>query len=137
MLEKKNNSRPWALTFWLAVTLAVAGIIFWYSMFRPPGIGGFRINDKIAHALAYAALAFSICAAVASLRPALSSVNLLLPAIGIAMLYGISIEFIQPLFDRNCSVWDMLADLLGGGAGWGVWIGAGALAAQVGIRRRM
>jgi predicted membrane protein len=136
MQENMTMARKWPLAFWLCVTLALAGFIFWLSLFRVAGLGGFRINDKVGHFLAYAALGFSLCSVAARVRARLPRLYVILAGICIGMLYGIGLEFAQVLFtsERECSVFDMLADLLGSAAGSGVW--AGALFAQTGIRMR-
>lgn len=125
------------LWVWTCVMIAVAAAIFWSSLFKPLVPGGLDINDKIGHAVAYAALAFCLCAIWARVRPASLLRSVVLWAVAIALLYGVSLEFAQALFtsDRTCSVLDMLADLAGSGAGAGIWAG-GALAAQVGMRMR-
>jgi len=137
METMKNRNGVLPPGVWLCGVLAVAVVIFYLSFFRPTGLGGFYINDKIGHAIIYASLAFMLSGLWARVKPACPRGNVIVWAIGIATLYGICLEFGQGLFtsDRTCGVLDMLADLAGSGAGAGIWAG-GALAAQVGMRMR-
>lgn len=121
------------------MALALAAFIFWLSLFRVRGLGGFYINDKVGHFLAYAALGFSVCAAAARVRGRVRYFYAALAGICIGTLYGVGLEFAQALFTRgarDCNIFDMLADLLGSAAGAGVWAGARILFAQIGMRMR-
>lgn len=123
---------------WTCAMVAVAAVIFWSSFFKPLVPGGLDINDKVGHGMAYAALGVCLCAIGARVRPAWARGRVILWAVVIGAAYGISLEFAQALFtsDRTCSVFDMLADLAGGGAGAGIWAGSRALAAQMGTWMR-
>lgn len=98
---------------WLLV-VAVAGLIFVFSVLvgpaAPPDPGPFW--DKQLHFAAYATLAVAL--AYATARSDIESYRRPLAVVGIAIVYGIAIEFVQaPLPDRFFSVADMAANAVG------------------------
>lgn len=73
-------------------------------------------SDKLAHALAYAALGGSWAWALATLR--LSPVSIVLRAIAFSALWGMTDEFHQSFVPgRSASLGDALADLIGAAVG--------------------
>ncbi|MDB6453372.1 VanZ family protein [Falsirhodobacter sp. 20TX0035] len=71
-------------------------------------------NDKINHALAWAAMSFPLAAA----RP--QAIRWILP---VAVAYGIAVEILQPLAGRSQQASDVVADTFGALAGCGLgWL---------------
>lgn len=99
------TSRPWRLVW----ALLFAGLIF-YASDRAVvgGVGGVRVNDKLAHFLAYGLLATLVCRAMGSgWRGALV-------AVVAASAYGASDEWHQSFVPgRSCELADWVADTLG------------------------
>jgi len=138
MPENMAGARKLSFVLWLCATLALAGLILWLSLIRVPRFAGLEINDKVEHFLAYTALGVSVCSVISRAFVRLPRRYAVLAGICIAALYGISLEFAQALFtsDRECSVFDMIVDLLGGAAGSGLWAAAGPMFVQIRIWRR-
>jgi len=95
-----------AFRFLLAVT-AVAITDLSLSPSAPSARGG---NDKLAHLLAYAAIAFLL---VLSARRSPNRFLHVLTVLGVTIVYGIVIEFVQQFTGREFDVVDMAANALG------------------------
>jgi len=138
MPENVTTARKSSFVLWLCATLVLAGLILWLSLIKVPQFPGLDLNDKVKHFLAYAALGLSVCSVISRAFVRQPRRYVVLAGICMATLYGISLEFAQALFtsDRECSVFDMIADLLGSAAGSGLWAAAGPMFVQIRIWRR-
>ena len=76
------------------------------------------LHYRIEHALAYGSLA-AACLYAMRKRPALARVAITL---GLVVMVGAMDELTQPLFGRQCSALDWLADLVGAGLAVGLWL---------------
>lgn len=103
--------------FWLPL-LIYCSIIFYLSSKTGIHIG----YDKMAHTIEYAGLGFLIARLLFHSYPdKIKWMILLAPVFGV--LYGISDEFHQSFVPgRDCSGWDVLADLLGSSLGVLVYV---------------
>jgi VanZ family protein len=111
-LSKKIAYRVFAWT----LPLAYMGLIFWLSS-KPsvPVPVWFAHQDKLFHFLEFNVLAFLLAHAVSSG----SHKRRFWIAFGLTALYALSDEVHQNFVPgRDCSVWDWLADTIGG------WMGA-------------
>ena len=90
----------------LAIVLAAITLLS-LSPSSPSALGG---QDKIAHLLAYAAVAFLL---VLSARRSPNRLTRVLTLLGITILYGVVIEFVQEFTAREFDVLDMAANALG------------------------
>ena len=110
----RDTLAPWLMLIGLCL------LIFWQSSGpRPPQTSTFSGIDKLAHAAAYALLAFLAARAFATLPVPGQRPALLWAAALFAALYGLSDEFHQSFVPgRSADVWDWVADLSGaiGGA---------------------
>ncbi len=100
--------------------LLLLGVILWLSLIPPdeasPAVRAFG-GDKIAHFLAYAALAWSTYLLV---TPGLRRRYRIFVTIGSGVLLGIVIEYIQPYFGRGFEFLDIVINT--GGTVFGVVI---------------
>jgi VanZ family protein len=95
-----------AFRFLLAVTV-VAITVLSLSPSAPSAPGG---NDKLAHLLAYAVIAFLL---VLSARRSPNRFLHVLTVLGVTIVYGIVIEVVQQFTGREFDVADMAANSLG------------------------
>lgn len=106
MTTTRRETVAYALTGCLAIVIAIG------AFSPPPEVPGPPNNDKLLHAIAFAALILPTAA--------------LIPRhlgwmVALAVGYGIAIELIQPLVDRSREFLDLVADC--GGLAVGVVIG--------------
>jgi VanZ family protein len=99
-------------SLWVATGLYWAFIFVLTHIDLPPGPPG-GINDKVAHVLAYGALAGAIYVTLWANRPAM--VGLGWKVLVICAAYGAVDEWLQalPFIHRSCELLDWLADLTG------------------------
>jgi len=90
----------------LVIALAAITLLS-LSPSAPSAPGG---NDKLAHLLAYAAIAFLL---VLSARRSPNRVTRLLFSLTATTLYGVAIEFVQQFTGREFDVMDMAANAIG------------------------
>ena len=117
-----DNSK--LLTHWLPVFLWCA-IIFAQSAFATPDIGPhWPYMDKFAHLGIYGLLAVLLCRALhAGTHFSGRPLKLALTVTVLTALYGLSDEWHQSFVPaRNAEAADLLADLLGGVMGSGVYL---------------
>ncbi len=113
------DSRLRVLWYWTPVVLYMAVIFVGSSISKLPDIpGGF--SDKTAHACEYAVLGLLLLRAFAGRRWLSPPFGLVVLAVSLAALFGVSDEFHQ-LFvpGRDFDVHDMVADALGASIGAG------------------
>ena len=89
---------------WLVITIALSVVIIFFSFFSVTTPSAMHNTDKYLHTAAYLFLSFS-----SALR---KSTNYILIFIYFAF-FGIVIESIQPYFNRNFELLDILANSLG------------------------
>lgn len=112
----------------IAGAVAVAGVIFYFSVSVPPGVpSGFPETilgfflDKWLHFAAYAALAAALGYACLAPGYRLDRRELALVFL-VALGYGASIELLQAMLpERAFSVADMVANGIGAALGTGPW----------------
>jgi VanZ family protein len=106
----------------LATLSKLALALYWLALFTAthwpatPKLGTVDVNDKIAHALAYAILAFLIATTWELSVGRLNGRHLGLVWLGV-VIYGALDELTQTLVGRDCSFWDWTADGLGAAIG--------------------
>ena len=124
MGEERMNRRGLPGWTWLGFALAVAGAIFYGSLFRKPGNGGVEHLDKVLHFAAYALLTLALCAGVNGARGARALRSAMPLCVGMATLYGVSLEFAQEWFvaERAFDLGDIAADFLGGVCAASAWV---------------
>jgi VanZ family protein len=109
--------------YWLAL---VAGT----HMPHPPRvIHEFDGVDKLLHAMAYMGLAFMTAGTIRLWRRL--SLGQLLGIAVLLALFAVADEWTQPLFSRDCDVFDWLADLAGIASGLTLLTGLAALLRRV------
>lgn len=125
------------------LTIVCLGIILWLTL-APHPLGEeelplFPGADKIVHGLMFFCLALSLFFDALRSRGWRPLGLPLLAALTIAaMLTGIAIECVQPLFGRSFEFWDMGADAFGAVIAGGLWtIIGGSLGITDGERRRL
>jgi VanZ family protein len=93
--------------------------IFYLSSLSGGFISGLRFNDKLVHILLYLVLGLVFSHFLYNLKPQLSVIKSGLITGLFILLYGLSDEIHQmSVPGRNFSLLDLLADALGGTAGW-------------------
>jgi VanZ family protein len=106
------------------VILWVICAAYWVALFtlthlpRVPAVGQ-RVQDKLAHFMAYGVLAGVLYLVLwASKSPQKRAAYFV---IAVTLLYGAMDEITQPLVGRSCELYDWLADAAGAGAAVGVF----------------
>jgi len=98
--------------------LALGAAILVLSHLPKGALPGFGLHYRANHALAYGALAVACLFATARRRTRVR----VLVTLGIVMAVGAIDELTQPLFGRQCNVFDWLCDLAGAGGVLAVWL---------------
>jgi len=102
--------------------IGYAGVIFFFSSqpAAPRYVPHFFGADKLLHAIEYCGFGFLLTRAFrSSLRGKALGKGGFLLILGIVLLYGVSDEFHQAYVpNREASVWDVMADVVGGGLGF-------------------
>ncbi|MFY9240856.1 MAG: VanZ family protein [Roseovarius sp.] len=93
-------------------------LILRFTLSVPSGGAPLPINDKLAHALAFALLTLPLSWALPARWAAV---------VAVAVIFGAGIELVQPVFGRAREVLDLVADAVGAFAG----AGAGLLLARL------
>ncbi len=111
-LPYPRQRRLVANTLTLLLAVVIAGLTLFPNV-RPPG--GFEMQDKVYHAIAFAALVLPS----ATLYP-----RALIWALPFGLLLGGAIEIIQPWVGRGRELADFVADAIGIGTGLmvGLWL---------------
>jgi hypothetical protein len=112
------------INYWLPV-VAWCAIIFAQSAFATPDIGpSWPFFDKMAHTAIYGCLGLLLCRAFNTLDGWRSrTLKLLVTATVLTALYGVSDEWHQSFVPaRTAEAADLLADLLGGLLGSGLYL---------------
>ncbi|MBF0484698.1 MAG: VanZ family protein [Candidatus Omnitrophica bacterium] len=111
------------LNFWFPV-LVYSGIIFAASSIRDVNIpGGIPNSDKLIHVLEYMPFGFLLARALNSLGLKLSVWQLWVLVAFLTFGYGLTDEWHQSFVPgRTQSIFDALADLVGGSLGSWIWI---------------
>ena len=101
--------------YWVA-TLCYCLVIFGLSAIpKTVSIPSLYGVDKVLHVIEYGVLGFLIALSLTGVRPEISNRFLAILILVLATLYGISDEIHQSFVPgRSASVWDVLADSLGG-----------------------
>ena len=89
---------------WLVITIALSGVIIFFSFFSVTSHFMIQSTDKYLHIAAYFFLSFS-----ASLRKPTNYILIFIYFV----FFGIVIELVQPYFDRYFELLDILANSLG------------------------
>ncbi|HUU43612.1 MAG TPA: VanZ family protein [Planctomycetota bacterium] len=107
---------------WLAV-FAFASALFIASELPPPqiAIAPFPYFDKLLHVAAYGVLAMLLFRALWADETRPTPTAVLVLAVVLATLYGVSDEFHQIFTGREFDVWDMAANGLGAAAAAALW----------------
>ncbi len=124
MGEERTNRGGLPGWAWLGFALAVAGVIFYGSLFRKPGTGGIGHLDKVLHFAAYALLTLALCTGVGGKRGARALRSVVPLCVGVATLYGVSLELAQDwlVAERIFDLGDIAADFLGGVCAASAWV---------------
>lgn len=96
----------------LVFTIICFFLICIFSLKAPSSVEpSINLNDKLMHCVAY--FCFSACLTMYAQFLTEHKKTLLLVCIAISLFLGLSIELIQPHFNRTCDVIDFVADALG------------------------
>ena len=117
------------------VILWVVCAAYWVALFtlthlpRVPAVGQ-RVQDKLAHFMAYGVLAGVLYLVLwASRSPQRRAAYFV---ISVTLLYGAMDEITQPLVGRSCELYDWFADAAGAGAAVGVFASVRYVVERVG-----
>jgi VanZ family protein len=95
---------------WAVIALVMMVVIVWAAMNDP--LSAFVHTDKMRHILAFGAL--GLCAAF------MPTVKWRIAGLGAVFAFALAVEIIQiPVPDRNASLTDLFASIIGGFAGFG------------------
>lgn len=100
---------------WLLAAYWVAMLIGTHMPPRFKAVGE-EFHDKVLHFLAFAGLAWLVAMAWQTSTGVLNRRHLRFIWVAV-MIYAMLDELTQPPFDRDCSIWDYLADALGSATG--------------------
>jgi VanZ family protein len=116
-MEPSSHRKFEAATLWRWL-LAIYWVAMLVGTHMPPRFkaGPEELGDKVLHFLAFAGLAWLIAMAWQTSTGILNRRHLRWIWIAV-MLYAVLDEVTQPPFDRDASVWDLLADALGSATG--------------------
>ena len=108
---------------WLPVAVYMAAIYYGATMPQVPTAIGFWLTDTVLHAGGYTVLALLTLRATAGGRWRGVTRNAMLLAFAIAMLHGLSVEWIQMYVPTRFAEWrdvgnDALGTAIGLGAAW-------------------
>jgi len=106
------------------LVISMRVVLFFYalvivvlSLLPGPDLPNVQLSDKAEHAIAYAGLSTLLVAGINLRRVSARSLAL---ALVIANVFGIGLEFIQPLTGRTRDVFDMMANFTGSVMGLGI-----------------
>ena len=101
------------------LVVVYCAFIFYLSSLSGGFISGLRFNDKLVHVLLYLVLGLVFSNFLYTLKPELPAIKSGLITCLFILLYGLSDEIHQIFVPRrNFSLLDLLADVVGGTAGW-------------------
>jgi len=117
MAKLSPKSRDRLTLIWGAAALILATVVVWAAMQDNDPLSAYVPVDKVRHVLAFGAL--GLCAAF------MPTTIWRLRAIGLVLAFAVGVELIQiPVPDRNASISDLAASVVGAFAGFGFGVAA-------------